>query len=566
MRDVRLVIPDEVADFLRGTIQRARGNEVFFFGRVEWDEGLAVATLDEVDVVARGNSVSVVAILERADQWDIAIHNHPSGGLEPSDADAEIAYELGVRSVGFAIIDNDARRHYLVVPPYRQEGPRLVDPEQIRRIFAPDGPLARRLDGYETRAAQVEMALEVTRALNEKRVVACEAGTGVGKSFAYLVPSILWAVGNRQRVVVSTGTIHLQEQLVAKDLPLLEKVLDVEFHYSLIKGRSNYACLRKISLLPEEFLVDPPPEEEKRALHDIAEWARTTRDGSLADLGWVPPPEIWERVQSETDKSLKVNCPHYQECFFYEAKRRAFKAHVVVANHHLFFADLAVRLATGNYRYDLILPGYRRVVFDEAHHLEDASSDHLGLDISRRGLRQRLGRLRSRDGRRGTLPILIRQLDGWGDPAAAGALRDDFSEKLPAIAERIEESLQEIEDRVEEETSPLAFAESGSDGEPTRATRTIRLRPERGITPLWEVVRGRLAAIRRDLELISRLNDAALKRVRAARILEEKRDGACLELESFGGRLESLLGDLDRFRDYEDTALVRWIEYRPAAG
>ncbi|MFP6737848.1 MAG: helicase, partial [Planctomycetota bacterium] len=211
MKQVELDIPSQAALFLREAISQVNGNEVYFLGRVSWNEKQTVATLGEVEVFARGNSVAAPAIIAGAEDWDLAIHNHPGGDLQPSDADLSVAAELGNRGVGFAIIDNEASRNYLVVKPFIRQDFQPVDLEEVRGILAPGGLLASGLEGFESRPGQVEMALEVARSLNENGVVAAEAGTGIGKSFAYLVPCILWAVKNRQRVVISTGTINLQE-------------------------------------------------------------------------------------------------------------------------------------------------------------------------------------------------------------------------------------------------------------------------------------------------------------------------------------------------------------------
>ncbi|MCH2583153.1 MAG: helicase, partial [Planctomycetes bacterium] len=197
MKQVELEIPSEAAGFLRDAIAQAGGNEVYFLGKVRWDESQAVASLVEVEGFARGNNVSAPAILAGAESWDLAIHNHPGGDLQPSQADLAVASELGNRQVGFVIIDNEATRNYLVVKPFVRDEHQPVDIEEVRGILGPGGVLSKRLDGFESREGQVEMAVEVARSLNENRVVAAEAGTGIGKSFAYLVPSILWAVKNR---------------------------------------------------------------------------------------------------------------------------------------------------------------------------------------------------------------------------------------------------------------------------------------------------------------------------------------------------------------------------------
>ena len=319
MRDVRLDIPPSIQKFLSKTIREARGNEVFFLGRLSWSqEGRTrVALLEDVDVVAQGNSYSVPAIISRARGWDIAIHNHPGGSLEPSDPDIEVASVLGNEGVAFAIISSDATEHYVVTAPFPPKEPVPLDLEEIRGIFSDDGLLARALEGFESRPGQVELAVEVARALNEDRVIASEAGTGIGKSFAYLVPSILWAVANKKRVIISTGTIQLQEQLVSKDLPFLERVLPVQFSYALVKGRGNYACKRKVEELAGALESPEIVEEgEREQLRELVAWARSSADGSRSDLGFVPPQAVWEKVMSETDKSLKAKCPHYDTCFF----------------------------------------------------------------------------------------------------------------------------------------------------------------------------------------------------------------------------------------------------------
>ena len=181
--DVQLRFPEPIQAFLRKTIDSAGGREVFFLARVAWAGGRgsrSVATVDEVDVLARGNQVSVPAIIERAEYWDLAIHNHPSGVLEPSNADNEVAAALGNRSVGFTIISNDARKSYMVTPPVVDREPKPVDLDEVRAIFAPEGLLSRKLDGFESREGQLSMATEVAAALNGDRVVAAEAGTGMG--------------------------------------------------------------------------------------------------------------------------------------------------------------------------------------------------------------------------------------------------------------------------------------------------------------------------------------------------------------------------------------------------
>ena len=577
-RDARLIVPPSLAAFFARTIATAGGNEVYFLGRVLWREGGPntdrTAELSEVDVVARGNRGAVNAVLERAEDWDVAIHNHPSGRLEPSEADLGIAHELSTRSVGFAIISNDASRVYLVIPPFMRRQTCRLEEAEIRSLFSADGPLARAIDGYEVREGQVEMALEVTRSLNEDRVVAAEAGTGVGKSFAYLVPSILWATRNNQKVVVSTGTIHLQEQLVGKDLPLLARVLDLKFRYALMKGRSNYACRRKVAEVADELRSGSfaPNFPDAEPLRKLVAWAKDDRDGSRAQLGWVPPPGAWEMVKSETDKSLKVNCPYYNDCFFYQAKREAFRANILVVNHHLFFADLAVRRETENYDYDLILPAYRRVVFDEAHHLEDVASEHLGVRFSRRGVQIRLGRHYGKGGRRGAIPRLCDKLRGFGDAVAADAIARAFS-VFPEIAGNVQEELTEIEERLAEEVQSGIFRSlvrptadgSADDGrsDPSRAVPVQARYVNRTETrSFWEFVCVKLRGVLDELAHVARINDRAAFSLKNSTVTDEQRAVLLLEVTSFAGRLEQLIHDCERFASLEGDASVYWLSSR----
>ncbi|MBI4584928.1 MAG: DEAD/DEAH box helicase family protein [Planctomycetes bacterium] len=580
-----LFIPKPIQDFLAATIASAGGNEVYFLGRVRWqDKSLAV--LEEVDVFARGNQSSAPAIIERAEEWDIAIHNHPGGDLTPSDADNAVASELGNRSVGFAIIDNAAEKLNLVVRPFEREGEQPVDPAEVEAIFQEGGALERELsrsgaEKYEVRPGQIAMAIEVTRAVNEKRVVALEAGTGVGKSFAYLVPAIFWAVKNQRRVVVSTNTINLQEQLTAKDLPFLEHALPVKFNYALIKGRGNYACLRKAAEARGEIKALFESADEERLLNDLLDWTDRTADGSLADLGMTPPEGVWEKVMSETDKSLKVNCPFYSRCFYYQAKRRAFKADIVVVNHHLFFADLAVRRESGNYQWDLILPAYQRVIFDEAHHLEDVASKHLGVRFSQDGMALRFARLVSpRNRQKGLLPFLARKLAQEGEPVAADRLENNYIPLLPEIAARVDEHFQAIATLAEAEAWKESQAAAESDlallpgPEPSfpaagaaavdrsrPAHLLVRLTRDPAQSSFRHALSDRLLEIKKELERLGKINAHAIQALKSApQLSSDRKASLLLDLTALSSRLEKTMDNIVFFADPAEESHVRWVE------
>ncbi len=252
-------------------------------------------------------------------------------------------------------------------------------------ILGPAGRIAARLEHYEQRPEQLSMAQAVADAISEGHHLVAEAGTGVGKSFAYLVPSILavadepdqGAEAPRRRVVVSTHTISLQEQLIGRDLPLLNSVIPLEFSAVLVKGRQNYLSLRRLQLASERARSLYRQEEEFAALRSLVDWSRETSDGSLADLDHRPPSQVWDEVESDSVNCHGRQCPTYKECFYYRARRRVQNAQVLVVNHALFFSDLALRRQGAS-----ILPDYDIVVFDEAHNLEGVASDHLGVNLS----------------------------------------------------------------------------------------------------------------------------------------------------------------------------------------
>lgn len=253
----------------------------------------------------------------------------------------------------------------------------------VAEILGPSGSIARRLPHYEHRPEQLAMAEAVADAMQNQHHLVAEAGTGVGKSFAYLVPAILAVCQPNdpqaapKRLVVSTHTISLQEQLMQKDLPLLRSVIPLEFTAVLVKGRGNYLSLRRMNSAATRAGSLFHQEEEIVELRQIIEWSKQTGDGSLADLQHTPLSQVWDEVQSDSGNCMGRQCPTYKDCFYYRARRRAQNAQVLVVNHALFFSDLGLRQEGVS-----ILPDYDAVIFDEAHTLEGVASDHLGDNIT----------------------------------------------------------------------------------------------------------------------------------------------------------------------------------------
>ncbi len=297
-------------------------------------------------------------------------------------------------------------------------------------ILGPEGSIAKRLERYEERPQQLRMAEAVGRAIKEKSHLLVEAGTGVGKSFAYLVPAILAATsqkredGSKKKVVISTNTISLQEQLASRDIPFLNAVMPVEFSAVLVKGRGNYISIRRLKRAIERAAGVFSEPEDLTQLDRITTWAGETTDGSRADLDFQPHPRVWDEIGSEHGNCLGRKCPTYDDCFYYKARRRVWNADVMVVNHALFFSDLALRREGAS-----VLPDYDIVILDEAHTVEGVAGDHLGLAVSSGQIEFMLGRLYNDRTQRG---LLVHHKLGQAQQEVAGLRHRlaDFFDRL----------------------------------------------------------------------------------------------------------------------------------------
>jgi len=242
----------------------------------------------------------------------------------------------------------------------------------LQTIFEATGPIAKHLKDYELRPQQIRMALTIREAIASGRHLLVEAGTGVGKSLAYLIPFIEWTERNDKKVIISTYTKMLQEQLIKKDLPFLKKALSFEIRFALCLGGQNYLCLRRLKKGYHYNLFES--ERETREINKISEWLERTDTGLRSDLDFEPNESTWSKVCRETDLCLGKKCPHRMDCFYNKARRKEYKAQILVTNHHLYFANL---ISGGK-----VLPKFDAVVFDEAHTLEDVATDYLGIEVS----------------------------------------------------------------------------------------------------------------------------------------------------------------------------------------
>ena len=247
----------------------------------------------------------------------------------------------------------------------------------IAEVFGPQGVIARHLGSYEYREGQIMMAEKVLEAFEEKRHLIVEAGTGTGKTLAYLVPAIAAAIGSKKRIVISTGTKNLQEQLMEKDIPFLQSVMPKKFSAAYMKGRGNYACLYRVHKAEHQPILDGL--DQIGQFEKVRRWTYETQTGDRRELVDLPEDlSFWNRINARGDICIGQKCPEFDPCFITRMRSRADAADIVIVNHHLFFADLNVR---GN-QFGKVIPDYDAVIFDEAHLIEDIASDYFGFQVS----------------------------------------------------------------------------------------------------------------------------------------------------------------------------------------
>ena len=552
---------DGAAAALRAAIIDAGGNEVFVLGI------LTAGLVTDVRVLARGNLRAVPAIMHVPRPGEVVIHNHPSGRLVPSDADLGIASALGNNGVGAFIVDGDVTQVYVIVEPLAAPAREQLDSAAAVDLLAPGGAVGAALAGYEHRPQQLAMLRAVSDAFNDDEVLSVEAGTGTGKSLAYLVPAILWSQANKRRVVVSTHTINLQEQLFTKDLPLLIERAGLACRTALVKGRGNYLCRRKAAQAEAQGaqLIEDDLLQE---LRQVLAWSKRTKDGSLADLPVRPRAEVWEQVVSESDNCLRARCTFYSTCFFYEARRTAAAADVLVVNHHLLLADLALRSEVGNYTQNAVLPPSARVIIDEAHHLEDVATAHFGSQVSLAMIERAIGRLQSRRNlAKGILPALALALGSVAGsdmlPARGAAQWIDqrLSPGCTNLLADADECFTRVLDAYLKLSERRALPTTLSADEKLRITDSVRE------TAFWRFSAERLRALATALDAYAVDAGGVLER------LERLSDDVAVQIRYLGtelgaiaGRLSGMAAALLAVCDEDDAAHCAWLEIRQRRG
>jgi DNA polymerase-3 subunit epsilon/ATP-dependent DNA helicase DinG len=371
-----------------------------------------------------------------------------------------------------------------------------LDADALAQLLGPDGAFAQNFPGYEFRPQQVEMLHAVANAFNDGATLLVEAGTGTGKSLAYLLPAIHWATQNNQRVVISTNTINLQDQLFLKDLPDLRKILPLDFKAALLKGRSNYLCRRRLDTMRKS---DKLATEEARVLAKVLAWLPSTTTGDSAELTLMGNEnQVWARLASDVDHCAAETCNLREEgkCFFYRAREKAESAHVIIVNHALLLSDMVLE--------NRVLPDHKYLVIDEAHHLEARATEALSFEASRSSLEMLLrGLAHERGGLIGNLAGALRHAD------APTRIKQGVQNILNDVALDVDRALRGVYDFFNALDNFLSQQEQLPGEAEGNYDRQLRLTPARRAQPawsdieiVWEDFGARLAKVRDGMERI----------------------------------------------------------------
>ncbi len=430
---------------IKETISKNNNNEVVFVGNLS-REGL----VSDIAALTYGNESAAPVIMMDALQGDVLIHNHPSIGkekisnlLRPSESDISIASELANKRIGFYIIDNECEWVNVVNKP---EPRYFLKYEEVISIFQEGGLIEKNISNFESREEQIELVKLMIEAINDSKILISEAGTGTGKSLSYLIPVSIWAIMNKKRVIVSTQTKNLQQQIAQKDMLIVEKIiknyLDKPIYHSVLIGRNNYLCKQKLDeLIKDKEKRESLFEEDNdiSTLLSIEEWSERTSDGIITETDIKVKEEIREEITSDGESCLKKRCQFYSNCFYYQARMEAEKSNIIIANHSLVFSSIdedSKRIS---------LPFFSGIVFDEAHHIEDNALKSLAKDFSIQSIIYQLRKIfhYNRQKELGLLALLYKK---------ASLHYEEVREKYSELTKLIEEILIQLNNFLKENT------------------------------------------------------------------------------------------------------------------
>ncbi len=421
----------------------------------------------------------------------------------------------------------------------------------LSMIFSEEGLLSCSLKNFEVRPGQQEMALHILDAYEKDQIALIEAGTGTGKSLAYLVPAVYWALKAHEKTVITTNTIALQEQLILKDIPFILKTMDVEIKATLVKGMGNYLCLRKLHELQGQPLLFSM--EATKEMQGIEHWAEKTREGSRSDLSFPVSPATWEKVAAEGESCNHVHCPHYKNCFFFKARKQAEDSQILIVNHHLLLADIEKKRR--NPAQESILPTYHRLVIDEAHHLEEIALESCAQRFDRIVFLRQLAKLHSdAHPERSRLMLLRKELSVMA--VIPPRLLEKLEIDLPAQKRNCQASSEETFAKLSHFFETLAFAR---EKETKRRITEVLCG-----NPIWkETITPALLTLAEEIGRLAQMLKGAATDLEEFKEepFYEKLSLHLLEIQAITQRLEQSAAFLEQFTQEEPKEKrVRWYE------
>ncbi|ALF21371.1 ATP-dependent DNA helicase [Fusobacterium animalis] len=485
--------------------------------------------------------------LTKVGKNEVIIRTTKPNQLYPSDMELELSEELYTRrNIAYCLLSSDLDDFYFV-----QDIDRIFLEEiDIENYFAKDGILAKEIKGFEYRQEQEEMAQYIQDAINEDRKIIVEAGTGTGKTLAYLIPSIKWAVTNKKKVIIATNTINLQEQLLLKDIPLAKSIIKDEFSYVLVKGRNNYVCKRLFNelVLGKSIDIETFSMEAREQIEYILKWGNKTKTGDKAELPFEVYPDVWELVQSTTELCLGKKCPYRKECFYMKTRMEKMKADILISNHHVFFADLNVRAETDFDSEYLILPRYDMVIFDEAHNVESVARSYFSVEVSKISFTRLLNRIyQKKNKKKKEKSALIRVEDTVDEKNLEDSeqyiyLLNTLKEEISILQNIGDEYFDEIR-KIYETNTEAPIKKSLNNFEMTKSRFLENLREKK------DIFQGKLADF---LNLMMSFNN----------VIDEEKDKNP-EVINFNNHLKMFKAYIDSFKfinSFEDDNYIYWLD------
>lgn len=485
--------------------------------------------------------------LTKVGKNEVVIRTTKPNQLYPSDMELELSEELYTRrNIAYCLLSSDLDDFYFV-----QDIDRIFLEEiDIENYFAKDGILAKEIKGFEYRQEQEEMAQYIQDAINEDRKIIVEAGTGTGKTLAYLIPSIKWAVTNKKRVIIATNTINLQEQLLLKDIPLAKSIIKDEFSYVLVKGRNNYVCKRLFNelALGKSIDIETFSMEAREQIEYILKWGNKTKTGDKAELPFEVYPDVWELVQSTTELCLGKKCPYRKECFYMKTRMEKMEADILISNHHVFFADLNVRAETDFDSEYLILPRYDMVIFDEAHNVESVARSYFSVEVSKISFTRLLNRIyQKKNKKKKEKSALIRVEDTVDEKNLEDSeqyiyLLNTLKEEISILQNIGDEYFDEIR-KIYETNTEAPIKKSLNNFEMTKSRFLENLREKK------DIFQGKLADF---LNLMMSFNN----------VIDEEKDKNP-EVINFNNHLKMFKAYIDSFKfinSFEDDNYIYWLD------